>query len=436
MEQKQFQVDEGISIVDIFKLLLSKVKFLIIAFLIGGILGASVAVWKTVDINHFGTTVEFYVNPEKAKDNTTNDNSQYGVYGAYGKHVMDNMIKLLGSESFAETMILNGESLPEKDKWADTAEKTASLNAKIDAAATELDALEKLQEDLEKAVNASLLLTEAMAALQEELDTQWVSLYYDGIVASSAFSVDEYKKKIEGLPQEHPDYYKVEIIQQLYVNWAAYSTALEQKTQEIVTKQEALEPVQERADAALEEALEEWRKTSKYKSTLARYTAAVNFSYLRTGESSEDTNDLARSFIYVDIFVLNDESFASEVLSRVKTVVPAYVEKNMTVPSGYVGTNCKRITRTDDIRMTNPGYTTQQALKYGTIAAFVTLLAACIVVLIADKADKRLRDTSTITKQFGVPILGLIPTIEELNAEIEEEAEGTDTTETKDKEAE
>ncbi len=419
MQQQEIQVEEGVSIVDIFKLLFSKIKLLIVVFLIGGVLGASFAVWKTVNVNHYGTTVEFYVNPEKEKDSTNPDNSQYGVYGAYGKHVMDNMIKLLASESFAEKMMLNGSLLPEKDVWTSTEEGKKALNGKIESAQRELAELENLQAGLEQAVKESLVLTEALAEIREQLDEQWVSLYYEGIVASSAFSVDEYKKKIESLPTDHPDYTKVLTTQQLYVNWEAYGLLIQEKAEEIVTKQEAIEPVQKKADDALETALEEWRKTSKYKSTLARYNGAVKFSYLRAGESAEDVNDLARSFIYVNIFVLNDEKFANEILDRVKTVVPDYVEQNMTVPSGYVGTNCKRITRTDDIRMTNPGYTTQQAVKYGVLAAFAALVVACIVVLVVDKSDKRLRDTSVITKQFNVPLLGLIPTIEELSAEPE-----------------
>ena len=120
------QVEEGISLIDIVRLLLSKIKLLIVVVLIGGILGASFAVWRTIDINQFGTKVEFYVNPEKPEESTGSSagtaagGSQYGVYGAYGRHVMDNMIKLLSSDSFAEKLLLNGETLPSLDTvWFD-----------------------------------------------------------------------------------------------------------------------------------------------------------------------------------------------------------------------------------------------------------------------------------------------------------------------------
>ena len=123
MEQQNqnVQVEEGISLMDIVKLLLTKIKLLILVVLIGGIAGGMFAVWRTIDINYYGTKVEFYVNPEKPEESKGTSSgaaaggSQYGVYGAYGRHVMDNIVKLLGSDSFAEKLILNGGELPEKD---------------------------------------------------------------------------------------------------------------------------------------------------------------------------------------------------------------------------------------------------------------------------------------------------------------------------------
>ncbi len=48
--------------------------------------------------------LEFEIMPTKS-DNAEN---QYDVYGVYGKNVMDNMIKLLNSESFAENLMTDG----------------------------------------------------------------------------------------------------------------------------------------------------------------------------------------------------------------------------------------------------------------------------------------------------------------------------------------
>lgn len=274
---KTFHTEEGISLMDIVKLLLSKIKLLILIVLAGGIVGGVFGVATSYNVDYYGTQIEFYVNPESPSDaNGVKNDSQYGVYGAYGRHVMDNMVKLLNSESFAEMLMLNGETKTEAE-------------------------------------------------------------------------------------------------------------------------------------------LEEWRKTPEYKSALRKHSSAVNFDYLKDNEDVDDANNLARSFIYVKISTLNDKKFAEELLQKVINVVPAYVEENMAIPSGYEGTNCQRITRSDDIALTNPGYTRSQAIKYALLLAAAAGVVACVVVILVDRSDKRLRDYEAVSKQFNVPILSVVPCIEATN---------------------
>lgn len=274
---KTFHTEEGISLMDIVKLLLSKIKLLILIVLAGGIVGGVFGVATSYNVDYYGTQIEFYVNPESPSDaNGVKNDSQYGVYGAYGRHVMDNMVKLLNSESFAEMLMLNGETKTEAE-------------------------------------------------------------------------------------------------------------------------------------------LEEWRKTPEYKSALRKHSSAVNFDYLKDNEDVDDANNLARSFIYVKISTLNDKKFAEELLQKVINVVPTYVEENMAIPSGYEGTNCQRITRSDDIALTNPGYTRSQAIKYALLLAAAAGVVACVVVILVDRSDKRLRDYEAVSKQFNVPILSVVPCIETTN---------------------
>lgn len=273
MEEK-VQKEDGISLLDILHLLLSKIKLLILVVLVGGLLGGAFAVWRNVDVKIYGTEVQFYVNPEKPKDTTGSESSQYGVYGAYGKHVMDNMIKLLSSESFAEQLILD--------------KKPADIT------------------------------------------------------------------------------------------------------------------------------LEEWQNTTEYKTELSKYARHVSYSYLESNTSKEDADSLARSFIYVKISVLNDEELAKEIYQQVVTVVPDYVEANMPVPSDYQGTNCQRISRTDEVHLKNPNQTVNQAIKYAVLVAIAALVVACVVVIIVDQSDKTVRDEETIVRLFDVPVLGLIPTVDSL----------------------
>ncbi len=318
MEQQQnFQVDDGIRISDIFRLLLSKIKTLILVVLIGATLGGLFAIWQTYDVDYYGTQVEFYVNPNKDESTPSspteeNESSQYSVYGAYGQHVMDNIVRLLSSDAFLEEMMLKGQPLPEKGKWG-----SETLDSLIDAA------------------NA-----------------------------------------VQGTD----------------------ATALAQK-QELT-----------------ERALVEWSKTRTYQSLISRYRSMLHFDYLQGSSSSSNaSNNLARSFIYVQISVLNDKDFAQQVLEEIKIYVPQYVERNMPVPQGYSGTHCQRITRTDDVRLINPGYTTDEAVKYALLAGLIAFVVACIAIIVIDRSDKRVRDIEVLSRTFQVPLLGVVPTIEELD---------------------
>ena len=132
MEEK-LQKEEGISLIEIFHLLLSKLKLLILVVIIGGIFGGAFAIWRTIDINYHGTEIQFYVNPDKKE--TSEGGSQFGVYGAYGRHVMDNMVKLLSSESFTEQLILNTKPVPDIRDKSQTASRTGSIAAGATGAA-------------------------------------------------------------------------------------------------------------------------------------------------------------------------------------------------------------------------------------------------------------------------------------------------------------
>ena len=318
MEEK-LQTEEGLSLLELVKLLLSKIKILFVVVVLAAIMGGSYAIWNTVDVNYYGTSIEFYVNPEQPKDNVgENGGSQYGVYGAYGRHVMDNIVKLLGSQSFAEI-------------------------------------------------------------LMEGLD------------------VETYK--LDPIPSK------------------------------MIIDSEGNEKLNQ-----------------KYINLLNRVNKAVTFSYLESGADVTDANNLARSFIYVNINVLDktgDRSeggepegkrFAQALLDQVKKEVPIYVEDNMAVPTDYSGTNCQQITIIDKVELTNPNYTRNQAIKYGFIFGAAAGVVACVIIIIVDRSDKRLRDYETVMRSLNVPVLGVIPTIAVLAAESAKKQKGQKTVKKTDKE--
>lgn len=281
-------VKDEITLSELFKILWRKALVLILAFAIGFVAGGVFGVFQTWNVHYYGTTVEFYVNPSKSEDSSSETGSQYGVYGAYGKPVMESIVELLESESFSETLMLDENGMPAK-----------GISAEIDA---RIDAGDK------------------------------------------------------------------------------------------------------------EGAVEAWRKTDNYRSVISLVSSSTTYSYASDTNADET---LAKSFIVVDISVLNGEDKAKFLLDRVKARVPAYVSKNMIKPDGYDTTNCQRITRLDDVKLLNPGEMQSTAVKYAILLGAATFLAACVAVIVVDYSDKRLRNFERTMEQLGVPVLGVIPTITE-----------------------
>ena len=445
--QDNVQKEEGgISLLEILRLLLNKIKILFLVVIAAGIVGGTFGLWNSWNDLYFGTQVEFYVNPEKPRNNGSEGTSQYGVYGAYGRHVMDNMIKLLESESFTEQLLLDGNALPtltiegkaenEKgypvitpfgnvlakgQKWSWVSPEKPEY-AKLAAALKTANEAREHANDSEHVdpYNAALVekneQTKVYNNLSNELDKEWLSLSLtmSDVITDSAFNEENYKEIVANTALVGSG--KVDRLIALYNKKADAKSRIDAAQ---VTINEYENVTLKAANDAEKAALELWRATPGYKSALNSYASTVRYSYLEADVDMADANNLARSFIYVRVSVVGEQyqDFAREVLRRVKDIVPSYVEENMTVPADYEGTNCQRITRTDEIARTNPLHRSKQAIKYSLFAAAAALVVACVIIVIIDKSDKRLRDTEIITKKFNVPVLGIVPSIEELNEE-------------------
>ena len=85
----------------------------------------------------------------------------------------------------------------------------------------------------------------------------------------------------------------------------------------------------------------------------------------------------------------------------------------MPVPSGYKGTNCIRISRTDGVYRTNSDVAKPTAIKKGLLFGAAFFVVACVIVIFVDRSDKRLRSIEQITDIFNVPVLGVIPTFKD-----------------------
>lgn len=159
--------------------------------------------------------------------------------------------------------------------------------------------------------------------------------------------------------------------------------------------------------------------TKEYKTYLTKIINAVEFDFIKEDEKVQDMTNLARSFIYVKINVLGEENieFAQQLLVAVKMQVPKFVQENMIVPTGYSRTECKEITKLSEISRTNPNNALKSAITYALIVGAVALVVACVVVVILDRSDKRLRDYEGLFRKLNIPVLGIVPQITEKTEE-------------------
>lgn len=428
------QKEEGISLMDIMRLLLSKIKLLILLVIIGGFIGGAFSVWKTKDVKYYGSQIRFYVNPESPTmsadgSGMNTGGSEYGVYGAYGEHIMDNMVKLLNEDAFAEEMLLRWQDtsaivddestpfnerdiykyLPVKDFWTSKTETklTTDLNTAIDNAiepVKEIIAAENAEKQAQKDYIAAVAAyLEATNILKEK----W----------NDAFGIShgEYSElKFSNLTAEDKQNLKFGAVNDAFGIEREKSKEMSNAQIKLTSAKDEIKLRKQDALPFRNEVIDLWAKTAKYKSMHAKFSAATHFSFLLASEDREDANKFARSFIYANISVYGDANreFGDEVYDIVKALVPEYVSANMWVPDKYTGTNCQRISRNDNVRQTNVGFTRSQAIKSAFLMAVAVGVIACVVIIIVDRSDKRLRDCDVIAREFHVPILGIVPTID------------------------
>ena len=405
MEEKT-QAQDEISLSEILKLFLRKIKVLVLALLVGAFVGAGLGFVTTFNVETYGSTIEFYVNPRLDRDASSEIESQYGVYGAYGRHVMDNMVRLLSSELFAEQLLLNPETgLPFEN------EANPELNEKI---AVAKEAQKTASQKIANAQNLSNTLSETNTLVSEtntELNAKWATyrnakLSEDATINLSSSPALIKKENGDSLNEDEIE------INDLYNLLTKYKEDVKTLKESLKTANAEANSAAATADEKEEEAIELWRETDElYEARLTAIMKSAKYSYYNEDEVTDKVEDLARSFIYVEISVLNGEDFAKGLRNRIIEVVPEFVEDNMAIPSGYDGTNCQRITRSDAIVRTNSGAMLSAIVKYAMLLAIVALIVACVAVIIIERSDKRLRSLDQVTETFNVPVLGVIPKI-------------------------
>lgn len=408
--QEKLQKQDEISLVDIVRLFIRKLKLILLVALCAGIVGASFGYFKTKGKYYYGTAsnVEFYVNPQK--DENSDVESEYSIYGSYGENVMDNMVKLLSSELFAEKLMLDKEGLPadsviETVRTAKGEDVANALKKKVDDARTALHDIDTKAKAFETATTAVTVAKEAMYEAKSTRDNYWA------VLKKSNPDLGNEPTHLENPDNNSDITHSNEAIQAYDEAVKAYDTAvLGQKS-----ANEAWTNAKKTSKTLTEEALKQWRiDYPSYSQELRSNRSCITYSY-RSPSDGSDSN-FARSFIYVKIYVSggdmeNTRKLANSLLDKIVEYVPMFIEDIMPIPGGYLSTNCQVISRTYSIQPYNQNVAKDTAIKYALLLIAVAVVVACVVIVIVDRSDKRLRSVEQITEKFNLPVLGVIPNI-------------------------
>ncbi len=407
-EQKEKEID----LASIFKLLLSKIKVLLYVALAGLIVGCSLGALTSFSSKQYGAPLQYYVNP-KSSGSTTDSDSQYAVYGAYNSTVMDNMVKLLQSDAFAEKLLLDEYGLPKE--YRNNEIYTKAVNA--------VKKLRETENEIENTQKQIVIKNRDIPILKEEVDlckTKFdvaVSHYdktwsnYLMILEHGGSNQQDELKKI--LTNAEADYYaKNEDYNKALNNYNTAKTDILKLESDLNEATMLLNQRQVEADSETETLLAIWREHPNYKPQLNKVKSSVKYSYLKDEDlNSNNANNFARSFFYVEISVLNDEGFAENLLDAVNRILPTYIEDKMIVPDGYSGTNCINVSRLNQIEDLSASSVSSQIVKYGLVAAVAAVLLACLIIILKDNANKQLRNYDELSRTLRLPVLGVIPTI-------------------------
>ena len=312
------------------------------ALVIGLLAGAGFGYVKSVNNKTYGSTLVFFVNPEK--EGQTNQQ----IYGVYGTIPVAEMIGQLDSGLFSEYLFLNDLGLPNKEINDD-------IDAKVDIATP--------------FVEARNALTIAKKAKLDEVKTAVEEYNYAHI--GSKVSLNK-----EGLPEQK-------------VNDDIDTLVLEAKT---LMKQEREAIVA--AQPKIKDAIDAWKLTSDYKTLVkmvdnaTTYTRGANKTELNKEENAANNT----SFITVEINA-NNEAFAKILRDKLVEKLPLYVEDNMLVPDGFDGTNCVLMSRVDDIVFLGEGQLMSTCIKYAVLLGAAATFVACGVVLVLAFVVKKPQET-------------------------------------------
>ena len=176
-------------------------------------------------------------------------------------------------------------------------------------------------------------------------------------------------------------------------------------------------------DSVTEEAKAKFLSYMKFVSSSISYSYdhSVNpnaFSMLVSVRNDEEAAakllKAAKKLVQEEVSGTKDEE--GNILRPGRIIVPAStktVEGNRWAVTSYTA-ECDPMTINRSHEL-NAGYAKKKTILFAALFGLGALIVACVIAVIADNSDERLRDYESFSKSLGVPVLGVIPSIDKLS---------------------
>lgn len=355
-ENMNNQPEKEITLIDLFRLFVSKWKILVIVALLAAIVGGAIGGLLSRGNAVYKSTISFNLSPS---DST------------------DSLLYNLQSESFAEKLLLEENGLPPKE----------TCNAEDYAAAVEalaaFDAVRKEKAELRLALDCI-----QMSAIQNEydkLESAYVAAYD---IWSTYMSVQDADLKDD---DKIALYYTQ--MKEAETAWNQYKTeTYYPATEEKIDLQQkynlaniGVRELRIEAEKAVEKVVAPWRENKEVKNQIASIMNSATYQYeslnipVETGKNAENTKN--KGYVKISIAVENDAEFAKLLLERFKERTPDFIEQHIEEISGSTHVECKLISPFASVQKVDEGFV-RPAIKTGLIAAVIALVLVYAVLLV------------------------------------------------------
>ena len=335
---------QEITLLDLFSAIAKKWKMLLCitlaALIVGGAVGAVSAVLSN---QSYGARAEFYVYSDKAN-----------------KYILS----LVKSDSFAETVLMDENGLPEEYK--DTAEYKTALEANKVVAALEEEIKEK-EKELTKfdgeISKKNRIYTDKKAAFDEV--NKYIEMMFSSQIVDYTEEIEKYLNEILPPIKEERDNAK-----------KAYNDELDKKQdaeKEITDLKDELEEAEKLKDKTYGVVMAQYRNAEGNSEKIQKVKESVVYSYADTEDNS------SQALLYADIAVSKDKELASLLLNSISKKLPEFIEDNVEQQD----VACEYISSFSSVEKLEENSPVGEAIKYGIIAAVAGCFIVCCVVVVS-----------------------------------------------------